>query len=114
MSGVGMSRSGRWVRRVAFVAAFAMVLQVGLPVAAIPPSGGFPLGGVWRLLHMSAAWGAPEPAPDPHTPEQSRGGPVNGGHDVSASATRANGGVGRPRGKGAGELPEYIPATPQA
>src|SRR3954454_309952 len=80
----------------------ALVLGLGVPAGELPGRGGFPISGLLDWLR---------PTPDRSAafaglPKQASGGrPDTGNHAVPADATRADGGAGRPAGKGIGALP---------
>src|SRR5262245_8657174 len=99
-----MRRSSHWLRRVGIAATVAIGLTVAVPTGLPLPANGskFPLAGLFQIFAAPAGWGA-----DPVTPKQRTGGPVDGSHSVDADTTRANGGVGKARGKGNGELDAY-------
>ncbi len=93
--------------RLAGIVAIVLGVTVGLPPGMPPAGGRFPLDAIWDLLSMRTAWAAA----DPDTPKQDRGDAVDHGHLATTGETRANGGSGRPRGKGAGELNAYQPVS---
>ena len=93
-----MTRSG--MRRLALVLAVVVAISVGLPPGMPVGDGSFPLGALKELLSVRVAWSAV----DPVTPQQGHGAAVDRGHRATSADTRANGGSGRPRTKGAGEL----------
>ena len=91
-------------RRLAFVVVAVMALVVAAPPADVAAIGSRSWPIAWlRSLLPAAAWSAPP------TPVQQTGTARGGSHYVAAEATRAGRGVGRPRGKGIGELDPYQP-----
>jgi hypothetical protein len=96
-----------WPGRIALVLAAVLAFSLGVPPEAAP-RGSISLDWLERLLSIRLAWGAPA---DPDTPEQGRGRPADWNHRATTAQSRAEGGTGRPRGQGVGELPADEPIT---
>jgi RHS repeat-associated protein len=105
---------GRGSRCLAVALALTVLMSVGLPdgdpnVFAGPDfSWAGIVAAVGSWLRVPHAWAAPD------TPKQRSGTAVGRRHTVSSSATRAGGGMGRPPGKGRGELSAYAPSARKA
>jgi RHS repeat-associated protein len=111
--------SGRKWRDWRPVVAFWVIVSLGVvsasapqgtPVAALHPPTSNPITDLWNWIATPFGWVGGS-GDLPGTPRQATGTAANRPHYVSAAATRAKTGSGRPPGTAVGQLPEYKPYT---
>src|SRR5256714_5260699 len=105
--GVGRRWRPALHRRPAVVVAAVLALTVAAPQQSLARSGQdpLPLSWLWSWFDLPAGWASPSVPGGPV--QESAGGAAGKSH--TARLTRAGGGAGHPRGRGAGELDPYSP-----
>src|SRR6266540_4175430 len=106
-------RASRYIRHIAVGTTLVFGLTVALPAGTPPGAGGFPVSWLWSWLRPTAASAAPVWPDVPGVPRQPSGTAAGKRHYVPTDATTADGGAGRPPGKGIGALAPYSPQAPK-
>ncbi len=104
-----VARAARRTRHLAVATTLVFGLTTVVPAGAPPEHAGLPVSWLWSWLRPRAVFAEPVV---PGVPKQPSGTAAGKGHYVSTDATTADGGAGRPAGKGIGALPPYAPQVP--